>query len=327
MHHVLCVARPMRRHILAMMLRSLLPLCSALLFAVGCGPRASGLPTVNLQSGARVTATDNSDRGEILLWAMKGSREQIRTFRIAAEGSLSVLGEYDGIRIATSRGELQWQAQEKELDLKGCEHFDGSPAAPTKGLMTTANLLNSNGEVVQKIVESSGEPTDVDDVQHHVALMGTIGPYLFIQEDAFVYACGAHGNTMVSAMIWDAESGKTINIWGELPDRDKLAEAAKRKLDETDEIERGQDEESSIPEPAQFLPTYGERGALHLEAQFARFACYACSDGLWSSYTQSAMVPTEWMPERMKAWVTPPVVVKDFMESHREWQLGGWSRR
>ena len=310
-----------------MMLRSLLPLCSVLAFTLGCGARTSAAPTVNLQSGARVTSADNQDRGEILLWATKGEGEarQTRTFRLAAEGSLTVLHEHDGILIATSHGELKWQAQEIEVKLAGCD-MEGGPGMPTKGSATTANLVNSTGNIVYKVVESDGEGGELDDLQHHVELLGTIGPYLFIHEVSYMNGCGPHGNTMASAMIWDADSGKTIDLWSELPAKDKLAETARRKLIE-EEPEPGQEEESNKPEPAQFVPAYGERGALRLDAQFTQSACYACSDGQWSSYTRSAIVPTDWIPERMRAWVTPPVVVKDFLEAHRDWHLGGWSKR
>ncbi len=311
-----------------MMLRHALPLSAVFVFAMGCGTRTPVSPTVNLQPGTRVVVPDNQDRGEILLWVTKSDGKQTRTYRLAAEGSLNVLGENEGIVLATTHGELTWQAQEKEVDLKGCEHYDGAPAVPSKGSVMFANLVNSKGDILQKVVDSNeADGGAVEDLQHHVSLLGTIGPYLFISEGSYMYACGAHGNEMASAMVWDAESGKAVDLWAELPGKDKLAESAKRKLDEAAGDEAGQDDDSTKPEPAQFWPVYGDRGALRLDAQFARWACYACSDHEWSSYTRSATVPTDWMPERMRTWVTPPVVVKEFLEAHRDWRLGGWSKR
>lgn len=308
--------------------RILFTLGIALIFAAGCSSRPRVAPTVDLQSGARVPPPDNQgDRGEILVWVRNDSG-QTRTFRLEAEGALNVLGKHDGIILSTARGELTWQAREKEVDLEGCEHFDGTPAVPTKGTITLANLVGPNGDVVQKVVDSAGaEGGEIDDLQHHVNLLGTIGPYLFIHEESYVYACGAHGNTIASALVWDADQGKAINLVAELPDKDKLVERAKGKLDEDDGDTGANKEESDGPSLAQFVPVYGERGALRVDAQFAEWACYACSDGMWGSYTRSAVVPTEWVPERMRAWVMPPVVVKEFLETHREWRLGGWSRR
>lgn len=295
---------------------------------VGCSARPPVSPTVNLQPGTRVVSPDNHDRGEILLWVTKDEGKQTRTYRLAAEGSLNVLGENEGIIITTTHGELTWRAQDKEIDLKGCEHFDGTPAVPSKGSIMTANLVNSKGEIVQKVVDSNdGDGGEVEDLQHHVTLLGTIGPYLFVSEASYVYACGAHGGEMFAAMVWDAESGKTVDLWPELPGKDKLADIARRKIAEAEGEEVGQDEDSMKAEPAQFWPVYGDRGALRLDAQFAQWACYACSDHQWSSYTRSMTVPTDWIPERMRTWVTPPVVVKEFLETHREWKLGGWSKR
>jgi len=285
-------------------------------------------PTVSLQSGAQARSSDSSEQGEILLWVRKVEGGQTRTYRLAAEGSLRILGQQEGIVLATSQGELAWQPKDHEIDLSGCEHVDGSPPEPKKGSVMTAHLLNEGGQVVQKVVEPNLlAENDVDDLQHHVNLVASIGPYLFIHESSYVYACGAHGNEIDAAMIWDAESGKTIDLWSQLPDKDKLATEAKRILDvEEDTVPTG-DEQSAHPEPAQFIPVYGDRGALRLDAQFARWACYACSDQEWSSYTRSAVVPTNWMPEKMRAWVTPPVVVKEFLEAHQDWRLGGWTKR
>lgn len=297
------------------------------LASVGCSGRSSVAPMVNLQSGAQVRPPESSDQGELLLWVRKVEGGQTRTYRLAAEGSLQILGQQDGIVLATSQGELAWQAKEHEIDLSGCEHADGSPPEGRKGSVMTAHLLNKGGQIAQKIVDLNlAAENDVDDLQHHVNLVGSIGPYLFIHETSYVYACGAHGNEMDAAMVWDSESGKPIDLWAQLPNKDKLAEEAKRKLDSAEDAEPAADEDSAKPEPAQFIPVYGDRGALRLDAQFARWACYACGDHEWSSYTRSAVVSTNWMPEKMRNWVTPPVVVKEFLEAHQDWRLGGWTR-
>lgn len=316
--------------LVVMNLRSLLSIGGLLIIMQGCTAGVPVAPPVPLQSGARIASIDNADHGEILVWVTKekDGGQQSRTFRLAAEGSLHVLGEYDGIRMATKHGELTWQALEKEVPLAGCEHYDGSPAVPTTGSITTVSMVNVTGDVVQKVIASNPEEgSQIDELEHHVSLLGSVGPYLFIHESSYRYACGAHGNQMSSATIWDAELGMPIEVDSELPGRDKLAEVAKNKLDEDEGTDPSRDEESAKPEPRQFLPVYGEHGVFRLDAQFARFACYTCSDGQWGSYTRSAVVPTDWVPERMRAWVTPPVAVREFLSAHREWRLGGWSKR
>lgn len=297
------------------------------LAAFGCSGRSPVAPTVTLQSGAQVRLSDTPEQGEILAWLRSADGGQTRTYRLAAEGSLRILGQHDGIVLATSQGELSWIATEHEVNLSGCDMGDGAPRESSKGSMMSANLVNKAGQTVQKVVDPNlTSDLDVNDLQHHVTLLGSIGPYLFIREGSYAFACGAHGNEVAAAMIWDAESGKTIDLWPQLPNKEQLVAEAKRKIDEAEDEERTLDDDSAKPEPAQFIPMYGDRGALRLDAQFARWACYVCSDHEWSSYTRSAIVPTNWMPEKMRTWVTPPVAVKELLESHKDWRLGGWTR-
>ncbi len=311
------------------MSRLLLAFTAVNFLLLGCTTRTALAPTVSLQSGARVVSTDNPDRGEVLVWVTKTENDQVkaRTYRLSAEGGLNVLGEQDEIVITTTHGDLTWQAREKEIGLAGCGDFVGPPGS-IKGTVTSVNLVNASGEVVQKVVDSGNlEGDEVDDLQHHVRLLGSIGPYLFVHEESWMNICGPHGNEMASAMVWDADLGKSVDLWAEIPDKDKLVNLARQKLDEGEETAPADPDDATKPEPAQLIPVYTERGALRIDAQFARWACYSCSDHEWSSYTRSAVVPTDWIPEKMKPWVTPPVVVKQFLEAHREWRLGGWSKR
>ncbi len=285
-------------------------------------------PPVDLQAGMRTAPTENAGehREIILLWARNEKGDE-KTFRLAVDGPLKVLNEERGIIIATSKGEMKWKATEKEINLAGCGHGDGTAPVPSKGTITIASLVPVNGEGSQSIVDPTGaEGDDIEDLQHAAGLVGSIGPYLFIHESSYIYACGAHGGTTMAAMVWDAEQGKAVNVLAELPGKDALATKAKKILDEAGDGLGDADDEAK-PEPVILLPVYGDRGALRLDVQFAGWACYACSDGQWSSYTRSAAVPTEWIPERMRAWVMPPVVVKEFAEKNPEWRVRGWSRR
>ena len=312
-----------------MILRPLFLSTLVLAAALGCGGSRPVPPTVHLQSGARIAPIDHhADEGEVLIW-VRNDAGKTKTFRLAAEEPLRVLGEQEGIAIASARGELIWQQQEVEVNLDGCEHFDGSPAIPTKGMITHVNLVKPDGKIEQKVVESpERDGGEIDDLQHNVTLLGSIGPYIFVHESSYMYACGAHGLTTAGAFVWDIESGKAIDLLGEVPAKEQLSEQARAMLDEGEPDPTGQpSDETEKPEPTQIAPMYGDKGALNLEVQFTRWACYMCGDGQWGSYTRSASVPAGWTPPRMKAWASPPVVVKEFLETHRDWQLGGWSKR
>jgi hypothetical protein len=179
-----------------MMFRPILAVTAASLVILGCSNRSTLAPTVSLQSGARMVSTDNPEHGEVLVWVTKEENGEVqhRTFRLSPEGSVMVLGEHKGIVIATSQGDLTWDSREKEIGLAGCGDFAG-PEGSLKGTVTTVNLVNSTGNVVRKVVDSSGlEGDEVDDMQHHVRLLGSIGPYLFIHEDSWLNACGPHGH-------------------------------------------------------------------------------------------------------------------------------------
>lgn len=315
-----------------MMLRSSVLVLAFGSLLAGCGarPSTSKSPPVNLQGGKRDVSTDQHDGDEILVWVSQGERGPLHTFYLAADGALRVLKEREGATIVTSHGELTFKAEEKEVKLNGCEHVDGAPRTPSVGTVMNAMLLQSNGQVAQKIIDfydgGFGAEPDIDELGHYVVLTGSIGPYLFIREGAYSFSCGVHGNASASAMVWDANAGKPIDFLPELADAEKLVAQAKEKLDEIDKDEGGPDE-ANEPGFAQFIPVYSEHGALRIDVQFARWACYACSDGEWSSYTRSAIVPTNWFPERMKTWAMPPVVVKEFAKTHPEWRIGGWSKR
>lgn len=296
----------------------------------GCGSRRPASPTVNLQAGPRDVSPDNHDGNEILVWATGGENGPYRTFRLAADGALRILGESEGATIVTTHGELTWKTEEKQIKLNGCEHADGTPQTPSTGTAMNGTLVQSNGETAQKVVDFNdggfGSEADIDELGHFVRLTGSVGPYLFIREGAYAFSCGVHGNSTASSMVWDADAGKPIDFLPELADAEKLVATAKQKLDEIDKDEGGPDD-TNEPAFARFIPVYNEHGALRIDVQFARWACYACSDGEWSSYTRSATIPTNWLPERMKTWAMPPVVVKEFAKTHPDWQIGGWSKR
>ena len=216
----------------------------------------------------------------------------------------------------------------KSIELDGC-NFEGDGVTPTKraGTLMNVELRTPDGKTAQTVIDAGYSGSlDVEQMEHGVLLFGSIGSVLFFHETTFVYACGAHGNTTASFTMWDAEAGKPIEMLGDVPDKAALAKKAAELLDAADGEDSSAHEDDALPELVQLEPAYGARGALRLDAQFMRAACYACSDGFWSSYSRSVGVETHWMPERFSAWAMPPVSVKVFLELHPGFALGGWSR-
>jgi hypothetical protein len=247
---------------------------------------------------------------------------------VAADGSGRVLGEEAGVVLATSRGEMFWRVAQENIELGGCDDGNGGAETAPQGSISRAWLAPREGEGRQKVVDPGDfTKNPVGDLQHAVELAGSIGPYLFIHEETYSYGCGAHGNTTAAFLVWDAEEGKQAELLAEMPNQSKLGRKAEQVLNEADGTPEEAASEGELPALVQIMPVYGPRGGLHVEGQFMRWACYACSDGLWGSYTRSAVLPTGWMPERFSPWVTPPISVREFLDKHPGFRLGGWSRR
>ncbi|MDC3955704.1 hypothetical protein [Polyangium jinanense] len=298
-------------------------LAALVALASGCGGnRPAVAPAVDLAAGARAAPPEAESDGEVLIWG-KQDDGLPATYRVADDGR--VLGEEPGIVIATSRGELVWREREAEVKLGGCE--GGTPPENLEpGTVTHAWLAPRDDQARQVIVDPGDDGAGVGELSHHVELLGSVGPYLFVHEDVSVFSCGAHGNTVANFKLWDAEAGKEIDLMRHLPNKEALARRAEPMLDEGDMDPEEARKHEAIPDLVQIFPVYGERGGLRIDAQFARDDCYACSDGLWSGYTRSVILPSESMPERFAPWSTPPVAVVKFLQSHPGFTLRGWSR-
>ncbi|MRG98084.1 hypothetical protein [Polyangium spumosum] len=299
-------------------------LAASFVLALGCGAsRPTLAPAVELAAGPRAAPPEADGEGEILVWGTVNGRTRT-TFRVAGDGQ--VLGEQSGVVLATSRGELVWREREQEVKLGGCE--GGAPEeALEPGKVTQAWLAPRDAQARQVVVDPSSDGDGMAELSHGVELLGSVGPYLFVHESVYIFACGAHGNSVSSFTLWDAEAGKPLDLLLELPNKEALARRAEPMLDEGDQDPEEARKQEDLPELVQIMPVYGLRGGLRVDAQFMRGDCYACSDGLWSSYTRSAVLPSDGMPERFAPWSTPPVALVKFLQSRAGFVLGGWSRR
>ena len=304
--------------------RSFALLAASIVLASGCGGnRPPVAPAVDLAAGPRAAPPEAEADGEVLVWGKTGDGPRT-TYRVAGDGR--VLGEEPAVVIMTSRGELVWREREEDVKLGGCE--EGTPGELLEpGKVTHAWLAPRDDQPRQVVVDPSNEGDGVEQLTHVVELLGSVGPYLFVHENVDLFACGPHGNSMASFHLWDAEAGKPLDLLLDLPNKLTLARRAEPMLDEGDMDPEEARKEEDLPELVQIQPVYGERGGLRVDAQFMRADCYACSDGLWSTYTRSVILPSEWMPERFAAWSTPPVAVVRFLQSRPGFSLGGWSRR
>ncbi|WP_441290742.1 hypothetical protein ACSRUE_09670 [Sorangium sp. KYC3313] len=260
--------------------------------------------------------------GALLVWGRTGDGPP-RTWHLTEEGA--VIREEPGIVVATGRGEWRWEVREVKVETSACEFGPEETREPGEGTGNRAELvLRGTGARQQVIAPSDADGSNV--VQHEAEAIGSVGPYLFIEERTYNYACGAHGFVGVEFTVWDAERGASVNLLAEVSGVPALQGEAEALLDEDEADPEAARQEEDAPELVQIAPAYDARGALRVTAKLARAACYACGDGAWSSYTRSAVVPAKKAPARLAAWASPPPGMQSFLAQHPDLNVGGWSR-
>jgi hypothetical protein len=150
-------------------------------------------------------------------------------------------------------------------------------------------------------------------------ITGSVGPFVFVKRTTYSFACGAHGSTTVESLVWDLEHGVPVNLAGELPVDPSLATEARAELG--DEVfDLGEE-----PELTELVPRLTDDGRIVLDRQLTMGACYACSDGRWSSYSRSAILERASLPASLAAEAEVPVGVLAFRGTHPDLALAGFS--
>lgn len=296
----------------------------------GCAARPQPVPPVPLEISlapasrpSEAQAAGNAASGGVVLVWGSAHDGAPRTWHIAEGGA--VIREEPGIVVATRRGEWQWEVREEQVATSACELGLGEMREPGEGTAIRGELvLRGKSERQEVITPPDGDESN--EIHHTTALVGSVGPYLFIEERTYTDLCGAHGFEGVAFVAWDAERGAAVDLLAEVPGAPALQSAAEVLLDQDEDDVEAARQERDAPELVQIAPAYDARGSLRLTAQFARAACYACGDGAWSSYSRSAVVPVEKTPARLAAWASPPPGVRAFLERTPGVRLGGWSR-
>lgn len=161
----------------------------------------------------------------------------------------------------------------------------------------------------------------VSDVDHSIRPTATIGHHLLYVDAAYMYACGAaHGNFGSRLLVFDTTTGKHVE-WSEWGDVKLKADDLKLKAFG----ELGEDIFSESPDKlvlTGLFPRWDSAGALHVDYQLTADACYACSDD-WASYSRSARVESDAVPDAWAAARITPAAVAAFAREHGP--IGGWS--
>lgn len=152
---------------------------------------------------------------------------------------------------------------------------------------------------------SSEDPSGYSQHDLSVSVLGSLGPWIFIEESLTVFHCGAHPATEHRLTIVNSTDGSTFD--------EPLSTYRSERIEEGVEaynqhaIERGgelilSDEPGGPPvvrpnyievmgDFTAFWPIYDiKKGELGYIYQFSWSDCYACGDDVWSDYTSSERV-------------------------------------
>ncbi len=152
-----------------------------------------------------------------------------------------------------------------------------------------------------------------------------VGPYLLMQRSIYLYGCGAHGSTGVEWSVYDLRTGDTVAL---LDSAETAAATAREGASALAELKKGMTEDEAA-EASVMLTMVRTRwtadGALRADYQFTAGACYACSDGMWSSYSRSAEIPAPALPRPLAAYARAPEAVRRYWAASPPGERAGWS--
>ena len=232
-----------------------------------------------------------------------------------------VLEDLPGIHVAAAGTLWTWEESSVPVETAPCEDDPERPAG--EGRATRVRLVPADGSRAPLAIATPADGGDTNEIDHSVRPLGSVGPYLFVEESTYAYTCGAHGNTGVSFAVWNIEEAATVDLVADLPNRDDVAAAGKKVIDDepdtTDFSEDG--ETASITE---VLPHIGAEPRLQAMALVTVPSCYACTQGGWGSYTMSTLVDSP-LPARLEPMGTIPHAVSTFAAKHPELSIGGYS--
>jgi len=260
------------------------------------------------------------DSPPTLVW-VEGKDGALWTHQVEPDGTSSA--RLEGAHVGTRYGTWTWVTQTIDVETEACDLPVGDVHPAVGGTVTRGSLVGAGGQE-QLVVDPSARCDEhcPNELRHEARPIGSVGPYLFVEQSRYVYACGAHGSSSVSFVVWDMEGGRPVDLLGAVPNLAQLRdEATKRFRDDEESV--GPAFAGSPPRITELVPLVDGR-KLGFEAQLTIETCYACSDGAWSSYTRSVRLPTA-PPAVLVPFARLPSSVATFLSRHPDLKLGGWS--
>jgi hypothetical protein len=315
-------------------------------------------PRAERPTAAHEGELDPAAAKTFILWARDG-RGQAVSYRLNRSGE--ELERLDGIYIGSRAGTWKWHEEDVAVPTKACDQYaeDGAVVPgepPPPGHATRVTLVSTLPSAHEQVVvdplagpaatDPDGEPgsrptgaqradaatdndsddtavpRDAEDVRHGVTLAASVGPYLFLVESTYAYTCGAHGNTSVSARIWNVITGRGEPMPADVGAMGNVLARASQELTEEDDPFPATDENLEL---TAFVPRYGTKGALKLGLQLTAPTCYACTRGGYGSYTKSTVVDAAALPRIFSRYASAPAPIRSWIAAHPDERLSGYS--
>jgi hypothetical protein len=190
---------------------------------------------------------------------------------------------------------------------------------------TVEGRFERSGALAPDVIVEREDGSGVAELDQSVTVLGSVGPYVFVHESTQSYSCGAHGGTGMRFVVWDLLKHAPAK-WEEsfAPGAEVEAVAREALARDPEAIMLWNDAEAPEIELTRVTPRWTLDG-LALDAQFTTFACYACSDGAWSSYSRSTQVPLRGLPAALGPWADVPSAIAKLAAAHADVTMRGWS--
>ena len=268
---------------------------------------------------------------EWIVWT-RGEDGTLRTLIIAETGGADarLVGAGNGAWVGTEEGGWNFTHVDHTVKRRSCEcELAAEPArdsdACTEPVHVSVGVWRAHPR--QRVI-ATGAPEELSEYISGLAvsLEGTVGPFAFITLCEETFACGAHPNQTCRQRIVDLRDVSEVSaaaVVDTMPSTQEMLGIVREAYEDEQEAEDIAPDAVSLTHVA---PLY-ESGALpHVEEQYTGPACYACSDGLWDSYTVSTRRTVDQFGGPVAAWLAdndaPPQAVWSLADA----VVGGWSK-
>ena len=248
-----------------------------------CSP-ATAPPAQSLVVQTVSPAVEKPVEQQVIVWT-KGDGNATSRWLGSSPSGVRVTDEKEGIFVAAENGTWALRTESVEVETQPCDPNEGPSDAPAgEGKAQRLIAESVGGQEMHVVLDPEPDP-GANEVMHTVSVLASVGPYLFVKEHVYTYACGAHGGASAKLMVWDLQRHERVELDGLFVSPQMVVEAH-ATIDDPD----APAEETPSLKFVGVVPRYDDSAELVCGYLFTAFACYTCGSGEWGSYTKHAIV-------------------------------------